>query len=379
MFGAHDLIYKLASFAALSRLTERRVKKRNEDVQQQLREKLAAGGAMSLVLDVAIGLASLFLLLALVVTTALELVATIFKWRAKDLYSAIESMLLGARQSGASSKDLLVDAVFAHPLIKNLREYPHTRDRAGGPSYIPSETFARAFFDVLRQQKTASDATNATATLEAAKRTIATIQVPELKQALLTLVDTARRKVDDVDNEATLLTTAIENWFNDRMARASGWYKRKTQCWALCMAGGIVLFANADSIAVARALWTDGPTREAVVAQAKTYYEANVPRQQDKHYPAPTDQSAPDGTTVLGANDPLGMLKNSPLPLGWNHKALPKDALECVLKLVGLFLTTLAVSLGAEFWFNLLGRLLQIRGTGLRISAATGHTQDDDG
>ena len=54
---------------------------------------------MSTALDVAIGLVLLYLLLALLVTTVQELLASIFSWRAKNLYAAIEDMLANGKSS----------------------------------------------------------------------------------------------------------------------------------------------------------------------------------------------------------------------------------------------------------------------------------------
>ena len=52
-----------------------------------------------------------------------------------------------------------------------------------------------------------------------------------------------------------------------------------------------------------------------------------------------------------------------PLPLGWNKDGLPDSFYGWLLRVVGLLATTLAVSLGAPFWYDILRKLLDLRKT----------------
>jgi hypothetical protein len=316
---------------------------------------------MGLAIDVAIGLAFLYLLLALVVTTTQELIATYFNWRAKDLYAAIESMLQDAKTKASDGKPAasVVSQLFGHSLLKNLRKDPKSAQIGHGPSYIPSLTFAAALLDVLQAKRKPSQASGASDVVAGAEQLIAEIAVPELKQPLLALVRTTREKLDQFDSEIAVVTAAVETWFNDRMARASGWYKRRAQLVGGILALAVVGFSNADSIAIGSALWRDTAVREAVVAEAEAYHKANT-----------TSESV---TKARKDNDPIKRLEASALPLGW--KAAPEDSYGYVCKLAGLLISALAVSLGSGFWFNLLGRLLQLRGTGPRISPTTGENE----
>jgi hypothetical protein len=56
------------------------------------------------------------------------------------------------------------------------------------------------------------------------------------------------------------------------------------------------------------------------------------------------------------------------VPLGWSAddkdpRAVPHDALGWTLKVLGLLLTALGVSLGAPFWFDVLNKLSVVRAT----------------
>ncbi len=101
------------------------------------------------ILDVALGLAFVFLLMSLMVSAVCELLSGMMKWRAEYLWSGLEGLM----QSKAAR-----DALYDHALIRGLS--PTTKPgrapgdlKAGhhGPSYIPSRTFALALMDVSRQ------------------------------------------------------------------------------------------------------------------------------------------------------------------------------------------------------------------------------------
>ena len=131
-------------------------------------------------LDVAIGLALIFLLLSLLVSAVCEMLAGFFKWRAANLWDGLEQLLL--------SKEAR-NAVYGHPLIRGLAPVgslapPQTAspspnpptglaalrrrlvraiwvssdvDGSKIPSYIPSRTFALALIEVLRQPHDVAD------------------------------------------------------------------------------------------------------------------------------------------------------------------------------------------------------------------------------
>lgn len=106
----------------------------------------------SAILDVAIGLAFIFLLVSLLVTAVSEILSGWLKWRSTHLWDGLEHLL----QSADARNQL-----YAHPLIKGLArvdiEAPDWKGGRNGPSYIPSRTFALALIDVLRRPHQAVD------------------------------------------------------------------------------------------------------------------------------------------------------------------------------------------------------------------------------
>lgn len=300
---------------------------------------------MGTALDVAIGLSFLYLLLALLVTTLQELGASLLRLRAKQLFQAIEGML----KEGTSSP--IIQKLYAHPLIANLAEKDLELVKgklpmfgAGLPSYIPSKNFAIALLDVLQGQPV-SDASGIEKGLASARAAVAKIQVAKLRDALNVLLDETERVEKNVDKQFAEFSLQVESWFNDRMVRASGWYKRQAQAISLCLGVFVSAACNASSFKVAERLWHDASLRAAVVSSARGYREASA-----------------------------GLLVSSDLPIGWHGNSA--SGWDLLFIPVGWVVTGLAVSLGSTFWFDLLGKALQLRGTGPKVSAKSGEVEE---
>jgi hypothetical protein len=327
---------------------------------------------MSVALDVGIGVVFLYLLLALMVTTCQELIATTLNLRAKHLYDAIAGMLETAGKGGTS----LAQQLYEHPLIRNLvneeLELPGNKPTLAGkglPSYIPSKTFALALIDVLRKERGLTEVTGADRILASAGEVVTTLPKGRLKDALSILVADAELLGQNVDARSQLVSSRIEGWFNDRMARASGWYKRRAQRLSLMLAFGLTLAFNADTIHAAKGLWSDAGLRLVVTASADEFVK-NQPVSAPDPATTPT-ASLKHHTTQLAQT--VGELKSSTIPIGWQNRDWRHfNFFDGLLLAAGWLITALAVSLGAAFWFDVLSRALQLRGSGPKVSASTG-------
>jgi hypothetical protein len=90
----------------------------------------------STILDAAIATVFIYLLLSLVVSAANELIASVFKMRAKNLFWGIKELL-------QEDESKLTSVLYQHPLVSGLAK------KGGKPSYIPSRTFVLALLDVI--------------------------------------------------------------------------------------------------------------------------------------------------------------------------------------------------------------------------------------
>lgn len=357
-------------------------------------------------LDVAIGIIFIFLLLSLICTAINELVESKLKLRAVDLEQGIRNLL--NEPTGMDLTQKLYDHQLVYSLFRgtynprlirnnnadttvnntdnNLMDKRYARGQ-NLPSYIPSRNFALALMDILvpATSTTASGATGAlakplaalpTPTENGGQRAPADpMPLAPLRTAVLAIQNNDRLQkallsiIDAAGNDTTKAREGIENWFNSGMDRVAGWYKRRVQKIVFVMGFVLAILMNADSIAIFTNLANDRPLREAIVAEAKGYKN-----------PA-TDNASDNEKLVKNVKtlDELG------LPIGWgwasyfndgkdavrNYKAVPTFDTDhfwnslgsWFLKAFGWFITGMAVSLGAPFWFDMLSKIMVIRST----------------
>lgn len=305
-------------------------------------------------LDLAIGLSFIFLLLSLLASAVQEAIAAVLALRAKTLEKGLRNMLAGSPDVASDE----VAKLYRHPLIRSLYKAgfgPFGKsDGLRLPSYIPPRGFALALVDTVAPDLThtdergkARDSHDVIADLRTSLEAAAL--PPDVKAAVLKLLDRARGDID-------AFRTSLEEWFDDTMARVSGWYKREAQLILAAIAVVVVLALNANAITIGQRLWEDVGLRTAVVQLAE---EATA----ETPGATPTEKlenaaAAVDGVKALG------------VPLGWTSDGEdPRyvdvaDAQFLYRDILGWLLTIAAVSLGAPFWFDTLSRLSRLRSTG---------------
>ena len=290
------------------------------------------------VLDVVVGLAFIFFLFAVLASVIQECIAGFFGLRARMLEQGLRNML-------ASGTDMtLVSDFYQHPLIETLYRGDVTAGDLGkgglrrtkGPSYVSPNAFATFLLDNLTP-------TDGGASLSDLSKELATLPQP-FRDRLTPLVKAAG---DDVD----AFRHSIEVWYDNTMARVSGWYKRKTQVILLVIGAGLVLALNVNTVRIADQLWSDPAVRAAVVQQANQ--AASQPK------------GAGARERLNNAADDVASVSKLGAPIGWSGQAKPKwSGLGWMTTIGGWVLTILAISLGASFWFDALGRLSRLRSSG---------------
>lgn len=349
----------------------------------------------SAILEVVIGMAFIYLMFSVLCSALNEWLAGILKLRAETLRDGIKTLL-----SDPDAQHLAKD-FFAHPLIKGLS--PGGKDF---PSYIPARTFARVLLDIVSpaqgEQKDLKDVykevRDKLASLSGENKDIGKVftillneagvnpqqiedtakalqQLEKTRLNLLDFVGGAGNEIAQIEYAATTLekigdlettlkqseeaaTAAlyqaqknIEIYFNESMERLSGTYKRRAQVFIFGIALAISLLLNVDSIVIANSLAINPTLRASMVTLAEGY----------KQVPDTTTDSLATVTELRTQIDQLG------LPIGWH--GLPTSAGLWILKFLGLLVTTFAVAQGAPFWFELLGKLLNVRMAGKKPEA----------
>jgi hypothetical protein len=299
-------------------------------------------------LDIAIGLSFVFLLLSLVASVGQELIAGLFALRARTLEIGLRNLL----------DESLSERLYAHPLIRSMyREtrwpFARTADGVRRPSYIAPRAFAVAIFDTIAPDVyvTSKDGTprENKDVIRETREAIEGLGIPAgIKRRLLTILDTARGDVD-------AFRLGLEAWFDDAMARVSGWYKRKAQLIILAVAIVVTVALNANTITIGERLWRDPSLRATVVQQAGAA--------------AGTAQGATALDRLDATVDRVERVGKLGVPIGWSRSSSDPRHIRLgdwgwARLLGGWLLTVLAISLGAPFWFDTLSRLSRLRGSG---------------
>ena len=266
-------------------------------------------------LDVAVGLVFCYVTLSLVCSSIQELVAGLFGLRARNLRRGVETLIGNA----------YARALYRHPLVKGL----HRPGRL--PSYLKPELFAAALLEVVVTDRAERPAFQLSAA--ELREIIARIDPDNpARGVLLGLVDAADSRVSE-------LKRRVADWFDAGMERIAGWYKRQVTYFLLAVATVVTLAVNADPIRIAEQLWRDAALRTAVAAAAEEAVAAG-------------DLSRLDERTQLDT-----------FPLGYPD-GFPGSSGITARMIVGWLLSIAALSLGAPFWFDLLGRIAHLRAAG---------------
>ena len=293
----------------------------------------------STTLDVVIGLIFVYLLLAIICTNLNEWIAGLFNVRASNLSAAIKQLLDGQPGKADALDDVnwFLQQFYAHPLIVGLCQPGKPNAH---PAYISGRAFATAVMDIATQQKPGP------ISFEDLQTGINNLPPGDVKKSLLAVIQTAGNDLHQAQRN-------IQAWYEDTMQRVSGWYKKKTQLWTVIIATVLVLCANADTIQITKTLWQDPTLRVELVEQAKLRAAAQNP--------APGESSKQNNPTQSAMRDGLAELGGV---VGWSHQAPIQGVWPWADHVLGWFLSIVAVSLGAPFWFDLLNKFMRVRNGG---------------
>jgi len=306
------------------------------------------------ILEVAIGLIFIYLNLGLICSSLQELIASVLKLRGKTLQEGIYNLL--GDQPG--------NRFYDHALIRQLG---HAGKRGPLPSYIAARTFTRTLVDLLRPNYPERDrAVGQALKLEDLRSLVADVPEERVRTTLRLLLEEVETGARDVSEAVDAFYLKVENWFDESMQRVSGWYKRRAQAIMLVIALGLTVALNVNSVEVARQLWTDPLLRQSVVAAAEGFQQPRTQVDPAVEDPAMAGIQRSSGNlrALQGELDALA------LPLGWSEiDPIDWSPGDWLYALLGWLLTATAVSMGAPFWFNALGKLLQMRGSGGKPAA----------
>lgn len=309
-------------------------------------------------LDVAIGLFFIYLTLSLLVSGIQELIATVLEWRAKQLKEAIQ-IILGdneANDPSAKQAQKIANDLWNHPLIRSLNQRKIIRGSVG-PSYISSKMFAATLLEIIQTDYDF----NASGTIDDIVESIKENKKldPEIQRRIYSIALIAQRKASASENGIKSLEKEIRIWFDQSMERASGVYNRNVKGFTFLIGLVVTLALNADTFHILERLNKDAALRSSINQVTTKIVAENKEPTLDK------------------INSYLD--NNITMPLGWStreefnrqvnsrYPAKPQvgDWVFGIIKLIfGWLLSAGAIAMGAPFWFDLLGKFINVRNAG---------------
>ena len=313
------------------------------------------------VLSLAIGMITVYLVLALSVTAFNEAIAALLSSRGKWLRRGVASLF--SHQARDRGNMAIACKVYDSPYIAYLQ-----RGSRFLPSYLPA-------WNLLQGMLEAASTTR--------NRALSTLD--DLREAAKDLPEGSPIRVG-LDNLLAAGDTTVEDfqkryeaWFATFEAQVMAWYRQKTQLVIGGLSVVVVLSMNVDTLQLVNQLATDPKVRETLAEQGSQLARqpdlaaanASLPAASQPTATLPAASQPALQTAVETVQQRSASLNASGLKLGWTERdwrSTWQSPLSAIEKLVGLLLSAFAVSMGAPFWFDLLKNLVSIRSVGKNLA-----------
>jgi hypothetical protein len=193
---------------------------------------------------------------------------------------------------------------------------------------------------------------------------------PSLAKNITNLAQGAELNLRNTTEGVSGLHQAIASNFDNSMERASGVYKRNAKGIALLLGFAIAAASNADAFHMISRLSKDSALRETIVQNAGqivsqnrnqlNYVDINTLRSQ-------TDEALNEVALPIGWTD-----SNLEKQISWSQKQQKNFPIWRIITLIpGWILSGIAISMGAPFWFDLLGKVVNVRNSGKPPATST--------
>ena len=344
------------------------------------------GVAMLQSLDVLIGFTVIMLIMSMVVTMATQLLTTsVLELRGRSLKVGISRILaLMDRGLAPAEAEQLADHLLRNPMVGTARFWGKGYRLAG---IVHREELAKLILDFAvpaeaekadRQARPNEEALRAKLQASLARNGIADPQavLEKVRMTVLALErsnpemsHSARLNLALLDHATSDFLSKLNSWFDQTIDRVSDLFTRRVRLVTILASMLVALVVQLDAIGLINRLSADSELRIQLVAAAvenPERFTADVMALRErkaKEAGLQTDRAAP--VTVqetLGAIEEAGFRDISTqglvsLPTSW------EDWRERIhhASLLGILLAAALLSLGAPFWYAILGNLLKLR------------------
>ncbi len=335
------------------------------------------------VLSIAIGLVLIYFLYSLLSSIIAEILSSWIGMRARMLRQGIDNILNDKRSgTGQDFKKWLQDIFlveadnfkytnagkfYEEPTIKYLAkpgEHIWYSLRNRKPSYISPENFAITVLNMF------SNKGKGISEWDKIKFAIANNAMhfePETHKMFQNLVN---RSNDSFNNFVDLLL----NHFADTMDRVNGWYKRKIGTIIFYIGLFLCTIFNVDTIQIVKTLSNNSEKRLQMIEMAERIIDTNASIDTLMNEQDNSEEELKYKQQALAVVKDAVFEANDIVAAGWNFED-KKGSKVCLIfkemspfksKFWGIIITALALTLGAQFWFDLLKKFVSLRSVGVK-------------
>jgi hypothetical protein len=312
------------------------------------------------VLDLVILLSFTYFVGSLLLSAINEFIVATFRYRQRHLQYALERLFFD-KSWQTFVKDVMVKSPHLESLFRKQDKYP---------AYIPAKNFAYAIIESIGAQNF---------TVEGMKTLSTTIQnnknLPApLKTVLQNILAKTNSSVEDFKKE-------IEDFYNEAMDRAGGWYKKEVKRIMMVVALIFSVALNLDTIKISNDALKDKKQLSKIADNiSEQVSRISMDSTQNVTIVDPegnvlVNVSRRDSLVSDSLNKSMQNMKNLKIiyeqntgyQLGYagNFKEFCKEWKEnCWTKIIGILLTVFALQLSANFWFDLLNKVVNLRASG---------------
>jgi hypothetical protein len=164
-----------------------------------------------------------------------------------------------------------VELFYNEPLIKYLGENKISKR----PSYISPDFFSKAVLKILFDKGKSPEITACLEGLTDAEKFLhikngaaSLTEINETRTLLLTMLDNS-------NNDIEIFKSKLENWFDETMHRASGWYKKQSQLITLLIGFSIAVVFNVNTIKLVQQLSRDKEAAKKMTELSVQYVDSH--------------------------------------------------------------------------------------------------------
>ncbi|HEV8286020.1 MAG TPA: hypothetical protein VGQ09_17045 [Chitinophagaceae bacterium] len=302
------------------------------------------------ILDLVIFLSFTYFIGSLILSAINEAIAGTLRLRQKDLAKALNKFFFDPQW-----KNFLKNTLLKSPHIQSLMK---AKDRI--PAYIPARNFIMALTENINPIAYKNG--------EFSKTTLAASGLPPEAIKVIETIGKQVSYIEDKTQRIKEFENRLEEFYNNTMDRVTGWYKKRIRRILLIVGIALAVALNIDTLKIANDALKD-PDK---LSKAADNISANLSKLDSLNGTIKVSDTAVmvtvDNISANTKNLTVQYERTSGFSLGYRNREDFNEQWKSHFwrKLLGILLTAFALQLGANYWFELMTKAVNVRAAGKR-------------